>query len=274
MNLILLSDSDFISTHRVRLSGRRFLHIQDILKAQEGKTLTVGLINGLIGQGTIVSPKSEQNQVVIPDTHSCSSFPRKRESIELEVKFDSKPPQALPLSLILALPRPPMLKRILFSAAMLGVKRITILNFNRVEKSLWNSSSLKIPAMTEQLVLGLEQAKDTLMPEVTIKKGFKPFVQDELPALIKGTLALVAHPDKKNIPSLLRGETCIPSPWRGGLGRGAHSEKPVTLIIGPEGGIIDYEIEQLKAAGCQPMDLGPRILRTETVLPFIVGKLF
>jgi len=255
MNLILLSDSDFISTHRVRLSGRRFLHIQDILKAQEGKTLTVGLINGLIGQGTIVSPKSEQNQVVIPDTHSCSSFPRKRESIELEVKFDSKPPQALPLSLILALPRPPMLKRILFSAAMLGVKRITILNFNRVEKSLWNSSSLKIPAMTEQLVLGLEQAKDTLMPEVTIKKGFKPFVQDELPAIIKGSLALVAHPGS---PRSLPGKT----------------DQPVTLVIGPEGGIIDYEIEQLKAAGCQPMDLGPRILRTETVLPFIVGRLF
>ena len=48
----------------------------------------------------------------------------------------------------------------------------------------------------------------------------------------------------------------------------------ITLIIGPEGGIIDYEIALLKAAGCQLIDLGPRILRTESVLPYVVGKLF
>jgi RsmE family RNA methyltransferase len=213
MNLILLLPPDFITPTRVSLTGRRSKHIQEILKAQCGKTLTVGKINGLMGQGTILS------------------FPRKRESIsiELEVRLDRKPPEPLPLTLILALPRPPMLKRILFSAAMLGVKKIIILNFNRVEKSLWNSSSLKPQAIEEQLILGLEQAKDTLMPEVIIKKGFKPFVQDELPALIKGPqtghsvgltdtrsssqllrrLALVAHPDKN-----------IPSPSWGGLGRG------------------------------------------------------
>jgi len=239
MNLILLSDSDFIAPNRVRISDRRFKHIQDILKAKSGQSLTVGLINGLMGQGTLVSKNTD-----------C---------LELDVKLDCKPPEALPLSLILALPRPPMLKRILFSAAMLGVKNIIILNFNRVEKSLWNSSSLRAQAISEQLILGLEQAKDTLMPEVIIKKKFKPFVQDELPALIKGKLAFVAHPGSPN--------TVILSP------KGEES-KPYTLIIGPEGGIIDYEIELLKTAGCHTIDLGPRILRTESVLPFVVGKLF
>ena len=235
MNLILLSDTDFLTPTRVILSGRRFLHIQDILKAQCGKSLTVGKVNGLIGQGEIVSKKSD--------------------TLELEVKFEGKPPEALPLSLILALPRPPMLKRILFSAAMLGVKKIIILNFNRVEKSLWNSSSLKPQAITEQLVLGLEQAKDTVMPEVILKKAFKPFVQDEIPTLIKGSLALVAHPG---------GAGSVPG----------KINRPVILVIGPEGGIIDYEIELLKSAGCQTIDLSPRILRTETVLPYVVGRFF
>ncbi len=239
MNLILLSESDFIAPHRVRLSGRRFLHIQDILKAENGKSLTVGKINGLMGQGIVAS--------------------KTKETIELEVKLDGQPPEALALTLILALPRPPMLKRILFSSAQLGVKKIIILNFNRVEKSLWNSSSLRPPAITEQLVLGLEQAKDTLMPEVILKKGFKPFVEDELPALIKGTIALVAHPGGKG-PII---------PAKAGI-QGKH----IVLIIGPEGGIIDYEIGLLKAAGCQTIDLGPRILRTEYVLPYVVGRLF
>jgi RsmE family RNA methyltransferase len=239
MNLILLSDSDFITSTRVRLSGRRLLHIQDILKAPCGKTLTVGKINGLMGQGTLVSKKTD-----------C---------LELEVKLNQKPPEALPLALILGLPRPPMFKRILFSAAMLGVKKIIILNFNRVEKSLWNSSSLKPQAITEQLILGLEQAKDTVMPEVILKKRFKPFVEDELPALIQGKLALVAHPEKIGTSPNLNI----------GIGR-----RPYFLVIGPEGGIIDYEIELLKAAGCQTIDLGPRILRTESVLPYVVGRLF
>jgi 16S rRNA (uracil1498-N3)-methyltransferase len=240
LNLILLSDSDFISPHRIRLTGRRFAHIQEILKAECGQQLTVGKINGLVGQGTVKS--------------------KTKEVIELDVKLESEPPEALSLTLVLALPRPPMLKRILFSAAMLGVKEIIILNFNRVEKSLWNSSSLKSAAITEQLILGLEQSKDTVMPEVILKKAFKPFVQDELPGIIKGKTALVAHPHK------------FPSPSWGGLGRGKRL--PIVLIIGPEGGIIDYELELLKTAGCQTIDLGPRILRTEYVLPYVVGRLF
>lgn len=240
MNLILLHDSDFISSQHVRLTGRRFDHIKDILKAKLGQSLTIGKINGLIGQGTVLSKRDD--------------------SIELDVKLTQKPAKALPLILILALPRPPMLKRILFSAAMLGIKKIIILNFNRVEKSLWNSSALKPQAMEEQLVLGLEQAKDTVMPEVVLKKRFKPFVQDELPGLIKGKTALVAHPERKKWDTLT-------FPFE-------KSMCPTFLIIGPEGGILDYEIDLLKAAGCQTIDLGPRILRTEMALPFIVGKLF
>jgi len=145
-----------------------------------------------------------------------------------------------------------------------------ILNFNRVEKSLWNSSSLRPDAIAEQLVLGLEQSKDTVMPEIIIKKGFKPFVEDELPGLIKGTQALVAHPE-------IRGQRPILNSEHVDQNRALSpnlASGPITLIIGPEGGIIDYEIAQLRSAGCQLIDLGPRILRTEAVLPFVVGKLF
>jgi 16S rRNA (uracil1498-N3)-methyltransferase len=246
MNLILLHDSDFITPTRVRLTDCRFVHIQDILKAEQSQILTVGKINGLIGQGKVVGKTDE--------------------AVELEVNLDSKSPKALPLSLILALPRPPMLKRILFSAAMLGVKKIIILNFNRVEKSLWNSSSLKPQAIEEQLILGLEQAKDTIMPEVIIKKSFKSFVQDELPKIIKETQPLVAHP--------CGGVLDIPGQYNVIPAKAGIHNKNILLIIGPEGGIIDYEIDQLKSVGCQLIDLGPRILRTEFVLPFIVGKLF
>lgn len=242
MNLILLFDPDFITANRVRLIGRRFVHIRDILKADACQSLTVGKVNGLVGQGMVIS-KNEDN-------------------VELEINLESLPPPALPVTLVLALPRPPMLKRILFSAAMLGIKKIIILNFNRVEKSLWNSSSLKPDVMEEQLMLGLEQAKDTVMPEVVLRKGFKAFVQDELPGMIKGKLALVAHPGR--IDAVIPVNDVLPA-------SAGTLNQPIILVIGPEGGIIDYEIDLLKVAGCQAIGLGPRILRTDNVLPYFVG---
>jgi RsmE family RNA methyltransferase len=49
---------------------------------------------------------------------------------------------------------------------------------------------------------------------------------------------------------------------------------PITLAIGPEGGWIEAEVQSLLKAGLCPLDLGPRILRTETALAALVGKLF
>ena len=235
MNLILLFDTDFVATNRVRLTDRRFEHVRDIHRAHAGDEMCVGLLNGKMGKGSITA---------IGD-----------DAVEMDVRLDQNPPPALPLTLIMALPRPNALKRSLICAASLGIKRIILLNFSRVEKGLWNSSALRPEVIREHLVLGLEQGKDTVYPQVELRKRFKPFVEDELPALAKGTLALVAHPGTgKASPKGVQG--------------------PTTLIIGPEGGIIDYEIEQLTSLGFQTIDLGARILRIESVLPYLVGKIF
>lgn len=37
-----------------------------------------------------------------------------------------------------------------------------------------------------------------------------------------------------------------------------------TIVIGPEGGLSDKEVEQLQQVGAEPIKMGPRILRTET----------
>ncbi len=235
MNLILLFDSDFIAADRVRISGRRFEHIRDIHRSSVGDPLTVGVLNGKVGRGTVEAIGAD--------------------SVDLMVSLDQKPPDALPLTLIIALPRPNVFKRTLICAASLGIKHIIVLNFFRVEKSLWNSSALHPEIIKEQLILGLEQSKDTVLPTVELRERFKPFVEDELPGLAKGTVGLVAHPASGSpVPRIPQGA--------------------VTLVIGPEGGLIDYEIERLAQAGFQAVNLGPRILRVESVLPYLVGKIF
>ncbi len=234
MNLILLYQEDFTGSRRVRLQGRRCEHAREVLKASNGRTLQVGLLNGKVGSGTVVST-SEQN-------------------LELDVLLEGEPPPPLPLTIILALPRPKVFKRVLQGLSAMGVKRIILLNSWRVDKSYWQSPALEPHAIREQLILGLEQSRDTILPSVERQPRFKPFVEDTLPAIVAGTCALVAHPLAER-----------PCP--------AEIKRPVTLAIGPEGGFTAYEIEEMTAAGLSPVHLGQRPLRVETAVPALIGRL-
>lgn len=235
MNLLLLEEGDFISADQVRLSGRRLQHMQEVHQAQLGDTLRVGLIGGLMGQATITS---------LSDVYA-----------ELSVELNQTPPAKLPLTLLLAMPRPKMFRRILQHCATLGVADIILINSYRVEKSFWQTPFLLPDEIRGNLLLGLEQARDTVLPSVRIEKRFKPFVEDELPGLVTGTRAIVAHPgDYPHCPRQLT--------------------TPVTLAIGPEGGWIPYEVDKLVEAGFEPVQLGERILRVETAVTALIAKLF
>ncbi|HLD64950.1 MAG TPA: 16S rRNA (uracil(1498)-N(3))-methyltransferase [Pseudomonas sp.] len=235
MNLLLLEDGDFIAADRVLLSGRRLKHLQEVHRAEVGDSLRVGHLGAAMGQGLLLRLDAQ--------------------AAELQVQFDQPPPAKLPLTLLLALPRPKMLRRVLQTVASMGVPRLVLLNSYRVEKSFWQTPFLEPAAIREQLILGLEQARDTLLPEVLIEKRFKPFVEDRLPQLAAGSLGLVGHPGE--YPACPRAV-----------------EQAVTLAIGPEGGWIPYEVEKLQQAGLQPVQLGERILRVETAVTALLARLF
>ncbi|MBN2705684.1 MAG: 16S rRNA (uracil(1498)-N(3))-methyltransferase, partial [Deltaproteobacteria bacterium] len=99
----------------------------------------------------------------------------------------------------------------------------------------------------------LEQAGDTRLPEIFFRPRFRPFVEDEVPALAAGRKAWLLHPDSGSIPVL-------------GL------EEPAMLAVGPEGGFIPFEVELLNRAGLQLGGLGSRILRVEQAVPAILGR--
>ncbi|BFM11519.1 16S rRNA (uracil(1498)-N(3))-methyltransferase [Simiduia litorea] len=174
-----------------------------------------------------------------------------------QVMLSQEPPTPLPLHLLLALPRPKMLRRIFQTAATMGVKEITLINAYKVEKSYWQTPFLQAEKIREQLILGLEQAKDTLLPSVTFAKRFKPYVEDELSLICQGKQNWIAHP--------YQSQACP---------RDQSLYTPSSLAIGPEGGFIEYEVEKLNAIGFQSIGLGDRILRVETALPVLLAKLF
>jgi len=141
------------------------------------------------------------------------------------------------------------------AAATLGVPRLILVNSYKVEKSFWQTPFLNPETIRDNLILGLEQARDTVLPQVIIEKRFKPFVEDRLPAIAAGTLGLVGHPGP--YPACPRAVN-----------------EPVTLAIGPEGGWIPYEVELLGKAGLAPVQLGERILRVETAVTALLSRIF
>lgn len=233
MNLILLFPGDFAGEHTVTLQDARMVHVRDVLRAAPGASLRVGCVNGLMGIGRITAMTPTR--------------------VELHVDLSEPPPAPSPVTLLLAMPRPKCFRRIIQGATTMGVKRIALFGAYRVEKSYWKSPWLEEPELRRQLVLGLEQARDTVLPQITLHPLFKPFVEDDMPALTEGTRRLVAQPGE--------GTFCP-----------ATVRERVALAIGPEGGFTDYELGLLADHGFECITLGPRIFRTEQAVPALLGR--
>lgn len=234
MNLLLLGPEDFERDGRAVVHGRRARHVKRILRASVGDELCVGLLDDRVGSARIVSLDARE--------------------LVLDVQLDREPPPPLAATLVLALPRPPVLGRVLASATSFGVKRIVLLHTRRVEKTYWQASALAPDALRGKLVLGLEQARDTVLPELLLRRRFRPFVEDELPSLLADARGVFAHPGAAPDASI-----GIPT--------------PAVVAVGPEGGFLDHEVEALRAAGMQPISLGARPLRVETAAAVLLGRL-
>lgn len=237
MNVILFPPEEATTPDEFYIrDARRLRHLRDVYRAQPQDSFSVGLLGGRLGKATLQSLDTDHARLTVD-------------------ALDTPPPPALPVHLVLALPRPRMLARSLEHITALGVKQITLLHTRRVEKSYWQSPELDSDKIHQHLLLGLEQAKDTVLPKVTLRKGFRPFVEDELPGLLDNRRGLLAHPG-------------MPDACPRGI------EDDTLLLIGPEGGFIEWEVERMVAAGCKGIHLGPRILRVETAVTALLARLF
>lgn len=234
MNLLLLRPQERLKDNHYKITGRRHRHICNYLKLSIGDTLRAGVLEGDLGFATI---KAEYSDHLIVDFTTTTS-----------------PPAAVDITLLLALPRPKMLKRILVDATTLGIKKIVLINSYKVEKSYWSTPELHADLLHDKLLLGLEQAGDTRLPCLQLEKRFKPFVQDRLQALTTNRQQLLAHP-------------------RGNIPMPANIQTPAIIAIGPEGGWTDYECDSLIAAGFQAYSMGQRVLRVETAVAALLGRL-
>ena len=227
MNLLLLGPEDFLPDGTARVSGRRFEQLENVIKAAPGKLCKAGIMGGAVGSAEILAMAGDH--------------------AELRFAPHGEPPPPLKVILCCALPRPLTFAKIIHSAVTSGVKRICFFHSAKVEKSYWQSSRLAAEAIREEVVLALEQCADTVFPEITFHRKFRKFVEDELPVIVPEKALRIFGSPGADAP--------VPA--------GAAHNGDVALVIGPEGGLNDFEEQDLRDHGFAGVTLGPRILRSE-----------
>ena len=259
MNLILITPEELDITGRARLVDARAEHIRKVLRAEPGKTLRIGLLDGPFGTGTVEKFSED--------------------SVTLACEFEDENPPRPAIDLLLAMPRPKVLKRLWAQFAALGVGRIFITNAEKVERYYFDTHILEPDFYNARFTEGLQQARDTRLPEVTIVKNLKSFLENELfPAFGKEQQAptqlvpkvgkkLLADPSGTHSLFQCLETDCV------GEQRFASQGQNILLGVGPEGGWTPYEVEMFKAHGFEVFGMGPRILRTDTACIGLISRL-
>jgi len=229
MNLILCEPHELRDDGIATLTGVRAAHVRGVLRAAPGDTLRVGVIDGGKGIAEILALDDE--------------------TVTLRCDLTSPAPPRPPLDLLLALPRPKVLRRLWPQLAALGVGRILLTNAARVERHYFDTHVVAESTYRPLLIEGLQQAADTRLPRVSIHRQFRVLVEDELGSGTRDERRIVAHPG-------------------GGQPLAAMTPDPrqtrVLLAIGPEGGWNAFELDLLQRHDFVTASLGPRILRTDT----------
>ena len=232
MNIILLEPRDWLSDDVVLLTGRRHMHLCDVLKVQTGHSLRVGLVNGNRGTGEVIH--IDQREARLRVSLNQAALPRH------------------PCDIALALPRPKMLRRVLRTVAEMGVSNVHLIHSARVEKSFWQSPLLAADRIKSALSAGLERSGDTQLPAVHLHRRFRPFVEDRLPELTEALPCWIAHPGSE-----------------AGLG---DQRAEGIIMLGPEGGFIPFELALATSVGALPVHLGGRILSVDTAVTVALAQ--
>ena len=237
MNRILFERGE-IADGIATFGGARAEHVMKVLHGEVGQVLRTGEVDGPVGTSEIVETGKVVKARVNHAEKSIGPW----------------------IDLLLAPPRPRVLKRLLPQLATMGVGRIVLVGAEKVEKDFWGATLLKEENYRPLLVDGLMQGGASILPRLECWKSFNRFLREGLPSFPTAD-RIVAHP--------YVAPSAAPS-----VPDGAGAPRPLPLLaIGPEGGWTDDEVERLAAHGFRGYSLGPRILRTDTATIALLARL-
>jgi 16S rRNA (uracil1498-N3)-methyltransferase len=219
---------------RLVVEGSAANHITRVLRLRSGDLLTV--FDGSGGEfGARIEEFRKDSVVVTVEEHR----PLDRES-------------PLPLTLAQGISRGERMDWVIQKATELGTSRIVPLFTKRSMVRLdERQAERKLQHWRAIAIAACEQCGRNKIPELAAPVDFF----DVLPADDSGAMRLLLSPT---------GNLRIEDLAEVGQDLAPGVRKGITVLIGPEGGLEEVEQEAALAAGFKAVQLGPRVLRTET----------
>lgn len=220
----------FSDTH-AKITGEDVKHIYKVLRVKPGEKVVV---NNLESEEFLGEVEEVNKQEV---------------SIKILEKLDVNNESNLNITLFQGMPKAAKMDLIVQKCVELGVSEIIPTITDRVDVKL-KGEFKKLDRLNKIALEACKQSKRTVIPQVLEPMDFKGVLEkiDQLDLMVipyenatgYGIRAMVNYIEDKD------------------------SIKNVGIMVGPEGGFEESEIEALKEKGAHIVTLGPRILRTET----------
>ena len=218
-------------------------HCSHVLRLNEGDRVTVFDGAGREGQATIASTTSSR--------------------VTLKIAGTSKtPPPPCEITLAQAIPKGKNMDLIVQKAVELGASKLVPILSDRTIVQLDADETAKKREKWRTVALeACKQCGQNHLPVISAPMIMKDFLE----RADKSSLLLIAslQPDARTLKFVLSEYT----QQHGAL------PKRVTVFVGPEGDFTPAEISLAKSHGCQPITLGPIILRTETAAIYCLSVL-
>src|SRR3954467_11396690 len=156
------------------LGGARAAHLLNVLRVEPGHDVRVGVVDGPRGTATVQTVGDEM--------------------VGVRRVLEADPPPRPSVDLLLAVPRPKVMRRLWAQIAALGVGQILLTNAEKGEPNYFDTHLLAPAPYRPLLIEGLQQARDTRLPIVSVHRQFKILIEDHLERLCGTGLRMVADP--------------------------------------------------------------------------------
>lgn len=222
--------SDLFSDTHATIVGDDVKHIYKVLRIEIGEKVIINNLQGIEYLGEIEEVNKQQVSVKLLQ--------------RLEVNNESH----LEVYLFQGLPKAAKMDLIVQKGTELGIRQVIPIITSRVDVKL-KGEFKKLDRLQRIALEACKQCKRTLIPEIKEPVEFKEMTD----ILTEMDLVVVPYENAEGygIRNMI-GEINL------------CRIKKVAIIVGPEGGFEEEEIEELRSKGAYIITLGPRILRTET----------
>lgn len=233
-------ENNQINGDKVIIKGDDFNHIANVLRMKNGENI---LLTSKQDFKTYICNINyiSRNEVI------CNILDEYKSKSELNIDID----------LYQGIPKSDKMEYIIQKAVELGVNKIFPVNMKNCIAKI-NDKEKKIARWNKISEVAAKQSKRDVIPSVE-KEVNVQYICDNIN---KYNLVIVAYEneEKISIKDILRSEKY-------------KDIQKIAIVVGPEGGLKEEEIENMKAKGAKIVSLGKRILRTETASVTILSMI-